>query len=132
VSGIVTVNRRGGNGISSSAGQKVWYALLVRPPRRLDRTRASRRISPAMSDEKDIQDVMHDEMRAARGKPPVHTVEADKVGRIKAGMVAAMHGCSEAEFINCVLDLGHAPGSEMYERMMKAWNQRPVEFRDKK
>jgi hypothetical protein len=85
-----------------------------------------------MSDEKDIQDVMHDEMRAARGKPPIHTTSAEQIERIRTAMRKAIKDCNEADFINCVLDLGHAPGSEEYDRMMKVWSQRPAEFRDKK
>ena len=117
---------------SSSVTGKCGKLFLLRPPRSLDRTLASRRLSPAMSDEKDIQDVMHDELRAARGKPPVHSIAADKVARIKAGMLRAIHECNEADFINCVLDLGHTPGTDGYERMMKKWSQRPAEFREKK
>jgi hypothetical protein len=78
-----------------------------------------------MSDEKDIQDVMHDEMRAARGKPPVHTTSAEQIERVRAAMRAAIRDCNEADFINCVLDLGHTPESDEYKRMMTLWNQRP-------
>lgn len=85
-----------------------------------------------MSDDKDIHDVMHDEFRAARGKPPVHTTTADQIARVKAAMLKAIKECNEGSFINCVLDLGHTPESDEYKRMMKSWNQRPVQFRDKK
>jgi len=78
-----------------------------------------------MSDDKDIQDVMHDELRAARGKPPVHTTQAEKLARVRAVMGVAMREDNEAIFIGCVLDLGHTPGSDEYNRMMTIWNQRP-------
>ena len=78
-----------------------------------------------MSDEKDIQDVMHDELRAARGKPPIHTAEAEKKARIKAAISVALREGNEADYINCVLDLGNTPGSDEYDRLMTLWNQRP-------
>ncbi len=74
-----------------------------------------------MSDEKDIQDVMHDEIRAARGKPPVHTLSAERQARIRAAMRLAIKECDEASFINAIHDLGHTEGSAEYERMMKLW-----------
>jgi hypothetical protein len=78
-----------------------------------------------MSDEKDIQDVMHDELRAARGKPPLHTTSADQIARVKSAMLKAINEGNEADFINCVLDLGHKPESDEYKRMMNSWSQRP-------
>jgi hypothetical protein len=79
-----------------------------------------------MSDEKDIHDVMHDEIRAARGKPPIHTTSADQIVRVKAAMLKAIKEGNEADFINCALDLGHTPESDEYKRMMKLWSQRPL------
>jgi len=76
-----------------------------------------------ISDDQDIRDVMHDEFRAARGKPPVHTTSDDQRKRIKQAMLIAIQECNEADYINCVLDLGHKPGSVEYERMMTLWNQ---------
>jgi hypothetical protein len=78
-----------------------------------------------VSDEKDIQDVMHDEFRAARGKPPLHTAHAERIARVRAAMLVAINEGNEADFINCVLDLGHIPDSDEYNRMMTLWNQRP-------
>ena len=67
---------------------------------------------------------MHDEFRAARGKPPIHTREAEEKARIKAAMTIAFKEGSEYDYINCVLDLGHTPESPEYKRMMMLWNQR--------
>ncbi|HEY2544724.1 MAG TPA: hypothetical protein VGI46_01535 [Candidatus Acidoferrum sp.] len=74
-----------------------------------------------VSDEDDIKDVMHDEIRAGRGKPPVHSTSADQIRRVRAGMLKAIKDCNEQDFVNCVLDLGHAPESEEYKRMMNLW-----------
>jgi hypothetical protein len=75
------------------------------------------------SDEDDIKDVMQDEIRAGRGKPPIHSTNAEQIRRIRAGMLKAITECNEQDFINCVLALGHGPESEEYKRMMNLWYQ---------
>lgn len=74
-----------------------------------------------MSDEKDIRDVMHDEVRAARGKPSVHSTSAEERARIRAAMLRAIRECDEAGFLNAIADLGHVPGSAEYKKMTSAW-----------
>ncbi len=74
-----------------------------------------------MSDEDEIRDVMRDELRAAKGKPPLHSTDAEERARIRAAMLRAIKECNEADFINAILALGHTPGSGEYERMIREW-----------
>ena len=74
-----------------------------------------------MSDEKDIRDVMHDEVRAAKGKPPVHSTSAEERARVRAAMLRAIQEFDEASFLSAIADLGHAPGSAEYKKMTLAW-----------
>ena len=77
-----------------------------------------------VSDDQDIQDVMQDEMRAARGRPPIHSTDAEQRRRMRAAMLKAINECNEADFIGCVLGLGHTSESDEYQRMMRLWTQR--------
>jgi hypothetical protein len=77
-----------------------------------------------MSDEKDIENVRQDELRAARGKPPLHDTTAEQRARVKFAMLRAIRECNEADFELAILDLGHTPGSGEYNRMMGLWRAR--------
>jgi hypothetical protein len=76
-----------------------------------------------MSDEKEIRDVRDDELRAAKGKPPRHTREAERQERLRAAMRLAIMECDEASFVNAIHELGHVKGSAEYERMMRLWHE---------
>jgi hypothetical protein len=85
-----------------------------------------------LSDEKEIREVMHDDLRAAKGKPPIYTTTAEQRARVRAAMLAAIQNDDEGDYINCVLDLGHEQGSAEYKRMMRVWTQRPASLRKRK
>ena len=74
-----------------------------------------------MSDEKDIQDVRADELRAAKGKPPLHSLSAERLDRLRRAMQLAIKERDEVGFINAIYELGHVKGSAEYERMMRLW-----------
>jgi hypothetical protein len=74
-----------------------------------------------MSDEKDIQDVRADELRAAKGKPPLHSLTAERLEKVRRAMQLAIKECDEAGFISAIHDLGHTEDSAEYARMMKLW-----------
>jgi hypothetical protein len=75
---------------------------------------------------------MDDEVRAGRGKPPVHSTSAEQRARIRAAMLRAIRECDEAGFLNAIADLGHVPGSVEYRRMMGEWRAHFGSSRKKK
>jgi hypothetical protein len=82
-----------------------------------------------MSDEKEINNVRHNEIRAASGKPPIDRTSQEQKARIKNAMLRALREGNEADFIAAILDLGHNEGSDEYVRIMKLWRERPARRR---
>jgi hypothetical protein len=78
-----------------------------------------------MSDEKEIRNVRENQIRAARGKPPIDHTSREEKARIRGAVLRAFREDNEAEYIAAILDLGHSEGSDEYVRLMKLWNGRP-------
>jgi hypothetical protein len=77
-----------------------------------------------MSEEKEIQQVMAEEKRRGSRRKPLDTVTAQQQARIRAKFLRAIQEYNEADFIVAIAELGHAPGSAEYERLMKLWRER--------
>lgn len=78
-----------------------------------------------MSDEKAIRNVRQNQIRTARGKPPIDHTDREEKARIRGAVMRAIRENNEAEFIAAILDLGHSEGSDEYVRLMKIWSARP-------
>jgi hypothetical protein len=76
-----------------------------------------------MSEEREIQQVMAEEKRRGARRKPLDTAAAEQQARTRAKFLQAIREYNEADFIGAIGELGHAPGSPEYERMMKIWRE---------
>ena len=87
--------------ISYVRDQRTWYLIVC----------GSKPGVSAMSDEKEIREVM----RAERKHKTVKQQEAD----LRQFMLKAIRNCDEESFLWAVTALGHEPGSDEYEKFRK-------------
>ena len=76
-----------------------------------------------MSEENEIREVIAEERRRGANQKRLETTTAEQRARVRKSMLKAIREADEGSFIEAILDLGHAPGSPDYERMLKLWRE---------
>ena len=74
-----------------------------------------------MSEEKHIRKVIEEEKRRGARRRPLDSAALEQQARARALFLKAIRECNQADFIGAIAELGHAPGSPEYERLMKIW-----------